>query len=46
MVGLIVFAIKLNNIQIGKALKFLDIEKSQKSNVAYQVKGYYVDFIS
>lgn len=37
---------KLNNIQLGKALKFLGFEKSQKSNGVYQVKGYYVDFIS
>lgn len=38
-------AIRLNTNNIGKALKFLGFEKSQKYNGNYPIKGYYINFI-
>ena len=37
--------VKLNINNIGKALKILGFEKSQKFNGAYQIKGYYINFV-
>lgn len=37
--------VKLNINNIGKALKMLGFEKSQKFNGAFQVKGYYINII-
>jgi hypothetical protein len=37
--------VKLNTNNIGKALKMLGFEKSQKFNGAYPVKGYYINIL-
>lgn len=39
-------SIKLNTINLGKALKILGFEKCQQFNGQYQVKGYYINYIT
>ncbi len=36
--------VRLNTNNLGKALKTLGFEKSQKYNGQYQVKGYYINY--